>query len=138
MKWPKKVVDANVILRFFLADDEVQAGKAKRFFSDVESGSDQALLLDVVFAEVVWVLRKVYLVPREEIAEKFSELIGYKGLFTLHSKGAYLESLALYKEHSSIDIQDVLLAVLGRMNGCCVISFNGRDFRKLQSASEEP
>jgi predicted nucleic-acid-binding protein len=138
MKWPKKIIDANVILRFLLADDERQAEKAKAFLRNVEVGKDEALLPDIVFAEVVWVLHKVYCIPREEISDKLSTLVGYKGLITPYSKDIFLKSLSLYGAQSSIDIQDILLSEFARAHGCSVVSFNGEDFRKLQAASEEP
>jgi len=80
MKLPEKVIDANVILRFFLADDDEKFLKAKAFLYKVEFGEEDVLMTEVIFAEVVWVLSKVYHVPRKEIAEKFSKIINYKGL----------------------------------------------------------
>lgn len=56
MKLPKKIIDTNIILRFLLADDEKQFLKAKAFIQKLEYGEDEALLPEIVFAEVVWVL----------------------------------------------------------------------------------
>ena len=137
MKLPEKVIDANVILRFFLQDDEDQFRKTKPFIQRLELAKDEALITDIVFAEVVWVLNKVYDVPRSEIAEKFSKLINYKGIKTTFRKELYTESLRLYAKHS-IDIQDILLAVLARDNGCTVVTFDQSDFRKLQCKHTDP
>jgi predicted nucleic acid-binding protein len=54
MRLPKKIIDSNVILRFFLADDEKQFPRASEFIQALEAGSDEALLTEMVFAEVVW------------------------------------------------------------------------------------
>lgn len=63
MKLPKKIIDANVILRFFLADDEEKFLKTKAFVQRLEFGEDEVLMTEIVFAEVIWVLNKVYNIP---------------------------------------------------------------------------
>ena len=137
MKLPEKVIDANVILRFFLQDDEEQFRKTKPFVQRLELAKEEALITDIVFAEVVWVLNKVYDVPRLEIAERFSKLINYRGIKTIFSKELYAESLRLYAKHS-MDIQDILLAVLARDKDCTIVTFDKSDFRKLLCKHSEP
>ena len=80
MKLPKKIIDANVILRFFLEDDEEKFQRSKEFFGKLEFGEDDALLTEIVFAEVIWVLQKVYSIPRKEISPIFLKLLNYNGL----------------------------------------------------------
>jgi predicted nucleic acid-binding protein len=137
MKLPEKVIDANVILRFFLEDDEEQFRKTKPFFQRLELSKEEALITDIVFAEVVWVLNKVYGIPRPEIAEKFSRVINYRGVKTVFGKELYAESLRLYAKHS-MDIQDLLLAVLARDRDCTIVTFDKSDFRRLQCKHSEP
>ncbi len=137
MKLPEKVIDANVILRFFLEDDEEQFRKTKPFIQRLELAKEEALITDIVFAEVVWVLNKVYDIPRPEIAERFSKLINYRGIKTVFSKELYAESLRLYTKHS-MDIQDILLALLARDKDCIIVTFDKSDFRKLQCKYGEP
>jgi len=137
MKLPGKLIDANVILRFFLEDDKEQFIKAKSFIQRLELGNDEALVPDIVFAEVVWVLNKVYHVPRPEIAERLSKLLGYKGIRTLFSKEVYLESLKKYARQI-IDIQDILLAVVARDGNSVVITFDETDFKKLNCKYSGP
>ncbi|MEW6417143.1 MAG: PIN domain-containing protein [Nitrospirota bacterium] len=137
MKLPKKIIDANVILRFFLADDEKQFLKAKAFIQKLEYGEDESLLAEIVFAEVVWVLHKVYDIPREEISEKLLKLINYNGIKTIFSKEIFIESLRLYPVHS-MDIQDIFLAVLSKTKTCSIITFDKTDFKKLEIDFIEP
>lgn len=75
--------------------------------------------------------------PRKEIAEKFTKLINYSGLKTILSKEIFSESLRLYAIHS-MDIQDIFLAVLSRVRGCSIITFDKTDFKKLKSNFTEP
>ncbi len=137
MKLPKKIIDANVILRFFLGDDEEKFLKTKAFVQKIEFGEDEILLTELVFAEVIWVLNKVYGIPRKEIVEKFSRFINYKGIKTFLNKDIFLESLKLYAVHS-IDIQDIFLSVLSKTEDSSVITFDKTDFKKLNSSFSEP
>lgn len=41
MRLPKKIIDANVILRLLLADHEEQFPKAKAFLENIEVGKDE-------------------------------------------------------------------------------------------------
>ena len=46
-----------------MPDDEKQFPGAAEFIQALEAGNDEALLTEMVFAEVVWVLQKVMLFP---------------------------------------------------------------------------
>ncbi len=137
MKLPQKIIDANVILRFFLADDEQKFLKTKEFFRRLEFGEDEALLTEIVFAEVIWVLHKVYNIPRKEICSKCLSLINYKGLKTVLDKEIFSESLNLYSTHT-MDIQDIFLAVLAKHKDSVLISFDKTDLKKLKVNFIEP
>ncbi len=137
MRLPKKIIDANVILRFFLADDEEKFLKAKEFLRNLEFGEDEALLTEIVFAEVIWVLQKVYNIPREEIRTMYLKLLNYKGIRTVFEKEIFTESLNLYSSHSA-DIQDIFLAVLAKFKDGSIISFDKTDFKKLKANFTEP
>ena len=137
MRLPEKIVDANVILRFFVRDNEEQFLRAKAFIQRLELGKENVLMTEIVFAEVVWVLNKVYEVPRQEIADTFSKVIGYQGIRTMLEKEIFQESLRLYAKHSW-DIQDVFLSVLSKNKGCPIITFDKHDFKKLHCDFGEP
>ncbi len=137
MKLPKKIIDANVILRFFVADEEKQFEKTLEFIQALEAGTDAALLTEMVFAEVIWVLQKVYKVPRTDIAQQFSRFIQGLGVKTVLNKAIFIEALKLYAA-TTVDIQDIFLGVLARNNNCAVITFNKKDFKKLACESLEP
>lgn len=130
MRLPQKIIDANGILRFFLADEVRQFQKAKVFFERVELGEEEILLTEIVFVEVVWVLHKVYTIPRKDISEKISKFIQFRGVKTILEKELFRESLKLYAL-SSIDIQDIFLAVLSKRKNRTVITFDKSDFKKL-------
>lgn len=137
MKLPQKIIDANVILRFLLADEKRLFQKARDFIQKLESGEEEVLLSELIFAEVVWVLHKVYEVPRKEISERFSNLIKFRGIKTLWDKDLFITSL-LHYANQPIDIQDIFLAVLSKKMQAQVITFDKKDFKKLGASFAEP
>lgn len=95
-------IDANYILRYLLKDNPKQFLIVK----EVIENQDIALT-DFIFAEVVYVLEKVYSVPRKDIKGALEGLVEYKNLF-MENKSVILRSLQIYSE-SKIDLADALL-----------------------------
>jgi predicted nucleic-acid-binding protein len=62
-------LDTNVLVRFLVADDEVQSARAARLVSRTIRDGDHLFVSDVVLCEVVWVLRASYGFGRAEIAD---------------------------------------------------------------------
>lgn len=58
------MLDTNIILRYLLDDNEEMSGKAAEY---IESGN--AVVIVEVIAEVIYVLKGVYSVDRQEIAD---------------------------------------------------------------------
>ena len=74
------ILDANVVLRFLLADDPAQSPKAKELFVLAESGRVRLRLTHVAVAELVWVLGSFFNFPRHEVGPKLRGLILHKGV----------------------------------------------------------
>jgi predicted nucleic acid-binding protein len=89
------VLDANVLLRYLLRDDERLAGKARRAFQAVEDGQIEAVLEPVTLAEAVFVMGSVYQVPRGEISEALLSLLQADGV-VMAQKARYLAALRLF------------------------------------------
>lgn len=62
----KKLIDANVILRYLLGDHPQMSKEAKKIIED------GAFTLPEVLAEVIYVLKGVYKVERPEITKTLS------------------------------------------------------------------
>lgn len=57
-------LDTNVLLRYLLADDPVQAAKAEKLIN----GKESVLITDVVLAETIWTLKgKKYQLGRSQL-----------------------------------------------------------------------
>lgn len=65
-----QIVDANVVLRYLLKDHERFFVKSKKIVEQ-----NQIYIPTEVVTEIVYVLEKVYEVPRSEISEALIELL---------------------------------------------------------------
>jgi predicted nucleic acid-binding protein len=76
----KKIVDANVVLRYLLRDDEELFKKSFALLESVKIGKETIEITESALTECVYVLLKVYKVERVVVAEKLGELFSYKGI----------------------------------------------------------
>ena len=111
----KKLVDANVILRYLLRDDEVLFKEAFSLFEKVKVGEERVIIPESVLAECVYVLLKIYKVERQMIAEKLKGLFIYKGVVNPDKKDL-IDSLTLFGK-KNLSIVDCIL---------CARSINSR------------
>jgi len=97
------ILDANYILRFLLQDNEDMYKVVKETLIN-----NKCLILNEVLAEVVFVLLKVYKVPKKEISQS---LISFLNLVTIYSedKNILLEALKIFENKRSLDFVDCIL-----------------------------
>lgn len=102
------LIDANVILRYLLADHPELHRRARALLDDVRIGKQQIIVPEAVLAECVYVMQRLYRVPRPEIVDKLDGLLGYRGI-----AGADVlvlrHALAVYGK-TSLGFADALLA----------------------------
>ena len=123
MRRPKVVLpDTNVVLRYLLRDHEAHYALASEFFEAVREGKRQAVLLEGVLVECVYVLTKFYQVPRSEAAGKLHDLLQYKGIRNL-DRQELLDALKRYAE-TKLDIVDCILLAKGMAEHTEVFSFD--------------
>ncbi len=104
-----RVVDANVILRFLLADEPAHFEKARAFMEQVKTGAACDYIPEGVLVECVYVLLKVHKVPHSEIIKKLIGLLSYKGVVDENRK-LLQESLRLIAA-KNVDIVDAIVYV---------------------------
>ncbi|MFC3415937.1 PIN domain-containing protein [Algoriphagus hitonicola] len=96
------LIDANYILRYLLRDNNRQFLLSKEVIENQE-----ILLTDFILAEVVYVLEKVFSIPRDVIKSTLENLVRYQNL-KMVNKSTILESLKIYSKNR-IDFADSLL-----------------------------
>ena len=70
-------VDTNVLLRYLIKDNQVQAEKSQKLIN----GSQKVLITDVVISETIWVLTgKRYQLPKDKIVDVIHALFAEKNI----------------------------------------------------------
>lgn len=104
-------LDANVILRYLLRDDEIKAQHCLQLLEKAERKEITLRTTDLVIAELVWVLESpvTYDLPRERIRELLLPVILLPGL-KLPGKKLYRQIFDIYVD-LGIDFIDAYNAV---------------------------
>ena len=129
MKKPaKNLPDTNVIVRYLVADDPALHAKAKLFFDEVKDGRIRAVILESVIAECIYVLTKIYKVPRDRAAESLTDVLRYKGIAN-DDRQELIRALSLFSEQR-LDIVDCILFAKAAAGGNNLFTFDA-DLNKL-------
>ena len=120
--------DTNTIVRYLVADNPALHAKAKDFFDKVKHGSVKAVILESVIAECIYVLTKIYKVPRDRAAGSLIDLLHYKGIAN-DDQQELIRALTLFSEQG-IDIVDCVLCVKAATSGDHLFTFDA-DLQKL-------
>ena len=120
------IFDTNMILRYLLDDDEQMANVAERCLYD----GDVFVSIEVI-AEVVYVLRGVYSLEREEIVDTvkgFLELVDCQEMDVLNI------ALATYGKHG-LDFVDCVLYSYYKVRGAKVATFDKKLLKLMLNES---
>lgn len=117
----KILIDANVILRYLLNDVEEMANQAKEI---IKIG---AWTLPEVIAEVVYVLKSVYKVEREEISNAILEILNE---LEIEHKATIIEAVKIFSE-TNLDFVDCVLIAYNRVENAKIFSFDKKLNNKL-------
>lgn len=88
-------IDANVIVRYLVRDDDGMYAKAAAVFEEMDKGRLLLFCDPVILGEVVWVLSSCYKVSRKRMAEDLESLLAADGLI-IPNKSRYMQALRLY------------------------------------------
>jgi len=122
------LLDANVVIRFLRGDHPDHFQRSKALFEQAEKGSVRLILLESVFAEIVFVLSSVYDIPRQRISDALQPLLFHAGIECRDSKILF-DALQRWCA-KNVDFMDALLAAHALDAQIPVASFD-KDFRKF-------
>jgi len=124
----RSLPDTNTIVRYLVADEPALYAKAKEFFDKVKNGGVKAIILESVIAECVYVLTKIYKVPRERAAGSLIDILHYKGIAN-DDQQELIRALSIFSEQS-LDIVDCVLCAKTLAAGDHLFTFDA-DLNKL-------
>lgn len=108
-------VDTNIFLRYLTKDDPSKYEKCREMFKRAMKGEIAITTSGMVIAELVWTLLSYYKVPKAEVIEKVSVIVGTKNL-SIPEKHIVADALVLYAR-KNIDFIDAYNAVFMRYHG---------------------
>ncbi len=130
----RRLVDTNLIIRYFVQDHEKHARAAGKLFEACDRGDVTIVVLPVVLAECVFVLESFYKHPRGDIASALSALISSPGVET-REVAIYLDALDRYRK-TKVHFVDCTIAATASVENTPVATFD-QDFRKFTDVSVE-
>jgi predicted nucleic-acid-binding protein len=75
-----KIVDTNVLVRFFVGDNKEQFLQTKKWFKEAEKRKIRLIVKPLVVAETCFVLESFYKKNRDEIAKVFEVFLSQRWL----------------------------------------------------------
>jgi predicted nucleic acid-binding protein len=120
-------VDSNVLVRHLTGDSPDQAEQATALLR----GGEDLILVDLVVAEVVYVLESVYEVERTRVADLVRAIVGFPSV-TVPDEALLLRALEIYEQHR-IHFAESYLAACAELSGVGVVASFDRDIDRVTS-----
>ncbi len=108
-------VDTNLFIRYLTNDDPAKADQVEALLARAEQGEVQLVTVDMVVAEIVWVLESAYDMDAVDIAPLLRAILATPGLRVI---GAPLVSRALeLYESRNVDFVDAYIVAVMEKEG---------------------
>ena len=122
-------VDTNVLIRHLTGDPPAQASRATRFLAE----ADELLLVDLVVAEVVYVLESFYDVERSRVAELVRSIIAFAAM-QVADEELLLRAVEVY-ELDRLDFADAYLVASAERTGVDAIASFDRSIDRVTTVT---
>ena len=124
-------VDTNVLVRYLTGDPPGQAELATRYLEE----TTDLRVLDLIVAEVVYVLESFYKTPRQQLAESLRELLALPSL-QVDDRGLLQRTVDLY-EGRRLDFADAYLVACAERSGVGVVASFDRGIDRAGTIQRE-
>lgn len=111
-------LDTNILVRFLVNDDKKMGAAARRLLESAHERGEHFLVVTPVLLELLWVLKAVYGLSREDILEALGALALMPVLE--FESAALVHDLLQTARASRLDLADLLLGLCARQKGCQV------------------
>ena len=105
-------IDANIVLRYLLKDNDELFNISEKFFNEVFNGEKVCYVFQVVLAEIIYVFTKFYKIDKIEVIEILEEFLSHKNI-KIQDKDIILKSLQIFKTRN-LDFVDCLLCAYSK------------------------
>lgn len=131
----KMFVDTNIFLRYLTKDDPSKYEKCKDLFKKAIEGKITLATSGMVIAELIWTLLSYYKVPKADVIEMVSIIVGTENLF-IPEGDIIADALVLYSR-KNIDYIDAYNAVYMKHYDYDEIYSYDRDFDSVEGIKRE-
>ena len=111
-----RAIDTNVLLRFFIDDDSLQAAVARRFLEGSQEQGEPVLVAPHVLCELAWVLQTSFRLARAEVVEILQEIL-VREVFVFEREHTIQRALRDFRQGRA-DFSDYLLGEIASTAGC--------------------
>jgi predicted nucleic-acid-binding protein len=109
-------LDTNVLIRYFVQDDEAQSALATKIIEETLSADNRGFISMITVVEISWVLLARYKIPKEELCDLLRMILETKQ-FAVENPDACYRALKTYQNGNG-DFSDALIFCLSRDAGC--------------------
>lgn len=120
-----KILDTNVLVRFFVGDNKKQQKIAEEEFEKARRGKSKIIVHPLVIAETCFVLESFYKKDRKDITSKMEVFLSQKWLKVINRKSL----LGLWPHYLiGLHFVDSFLLTWAKNNKAAVLSFDKKLF----------
>lgn len=128
----KGIIDTSLLLRFLTKDSPEKRDRFKRLIKDTVEKKGLLLIPLMVVVELVYVLEKIYRLPKGEVREKVESLETLPGV-EIESEKIVLEAVKIYAEEN-LKFGDAMIFAKSRVSGIKPVYTFDRDFKRFPEA----
>ncbi|OGD85342.1 hypothetical protein A2164_04600 [Candidatus Curtissbacteria bacterium RBG_13_35_7] len=119
-----RIIDTNLLIRYLVEGDSQKADAVEKLLKNPQQ---KLILLDVTFAETIWVLSSFYNVDKNKIIEAVGALLDIKSII---ANRKVLQKTLEYFANYNISLIDAYKASFAEMEDLEIYSYD-KDFDKL-------
>ena len=109
-------LDTNILIRFLVRDDELQADIVYRLFKKAEKEKSTFFVPLLVVLETIWVLESVYKISRSDVIDSINNLV-LMPILDFEAQSAIMSFISNARNNNT-DLPDLLIAYSSKSSGC--------------------
>ena len=124
-------IDTSAILRMLIQDDDLKAKAVENLIRNASENGVALHVIPITIMEIVWVLEKVYKLPKKSIRELAEAIINTPQL-NVDLAGVFLNALKVYEE-KNVKFADAVMAFWGIEKGITTTyTYDEVDFKRIE------
>ena len=131
MRTDKAFVDTSVIIRLLVKDDGEKVSKTLNLIKNAKNKGVSLYVLPVAVIETVYVLEKVYKIPKIVVKEPIEAILNTQE-FNIESEQVFRDAMSLYL-NENIKFGDAFMSCWAFEKGIsAVYTYDNKDFKRIK------